>query len=153
MKRIVSASCIALSLTAAPASAFDFGGLMQTVAPIATPAIDSVATSNPLIKNITTTLGVTPTQAVGGTAVLLKDAKDSMKPADYTALTKQMPQLGTIISAAPTAISGSGTVASQFGALGMDPSMIGKFTPLLLQYIQTGSTPGMAQLVQAALAQ
>ncbi len=146
-------SFILASLLFTASSAFDFGSLMQSVAPVATPVVDSVATSNPLIKNITTTLGVTPTQALGGTAAILNDAKTSMKPSDYTALTSQMPQLGTIMAAAPAAVAGSGTVASQFGALGMDASMISKFTPLILQYIQTGSTPGMAQIVQAALAQ
>ncbi len=151
MKRTVLASCIALSLTVASLSAFDFGSLIQTVAPVAAPAADTTLASNPLIKNITTATGVTPTQAVGGTAVILNEAKTNMAPSDYSALSSQMPQLGTIMSAAPTGLMGSGTVASQFGALGMDPAMIDKFTPLILQYIQTGSTPGMAQLVQAAL--
>lgn len=151
MNRIALA-CSAVLLST-QLSAFDFGGLAETLAPVATPMVDSAAASNPLIKNITSSLGVTPTQAVGGTAAILNDAKTSMKPSDYASLTQQMPQLGTLMSAAPTGIMGSGTTESQFSALGMDPSMISKFTPLILQYIQTGSTPGMAQLVQAALAQ
>lgn len=151
MKHLAFASCVAFSLTLTSASAFDFGSLMQTVAPVAAPVADATLASNPLIKNITTTTGVTPTQAVGGTAAILNEAKTNMSPTDYSALSQQMPQLGTIVSAAPAGIMGTGSVASQFGALGMDPSMIDKFTPLILQYIQTGSTPGMAQLVQAAL--
>lgn len=153
MKRTALACSIALSLILTPASAFDFGGLMQSVAPVAAPVADAALSANPLIKNITTSTGVTPTQAIGGTAAILNDARASMKPADYTALTQQMPQLGSIVSAAPAGIMGSGTVASQFGALGMDPSLIAKFTPLILQYIQTGASPGMAQIVQTALAQ
>lgn len=151
MKRITIAYAIVLVLTVPSVSAFDFGGLMQTVAPVAAPVADATLASNPLIKNITTTTGVTPTQAIGGTAAILNEAKTNMAPSDYTALSQQMPQLGTILSAAPAGVIGSGTVASQFGVLGMDASMIDKFTPLILQYIQTGSTPGMAQLVQAAL--
>lgn len=153
MNRILLTCTVASLFTAPQVFAFDFGGLMQTVAPVAAPVADTALTSNPLIKNITSTTGVTPTQAIGGTAAILNEAKTNMAPSDYTALSQQMPQLGTILSAAPASVVGSGTVASQFGALGMDPSMIGKFTPLILQYIQTGSTPGMAQLVQAALAQ
>lgn len=151
MKHSLFACSVALALTAPHSLAFDFGGLMQTVAPVAAPVADATLASNPLIKNITTTTGVTPTQAIGGTAAILNEAKTNMSPTDYSALSQQMPQLGTIVSAAPAGIMGSGTLASQFGALGMNPSMIDKFTPLILQYIQTGSTPGMAQLVQAAL--
>lgn len=151
MNRILLASALASLLAAPQVFAFDFGSLIQTVAPVAAPIADATLSSNPLIKNITTATGVTATQAVGGTAAILNEAKTNMAPTDYAALSKQMPQLGTILSAAPSGIMGSGTVASQFGALGMDAGMIEKFTPLILQYIQTGSTPGMAQLVQAAL--
>jgi len=136
--------------------AFDFGSLIQTVAPVAqtaAPVADSALSSNPLIKNITGTLGVTPTQAIGGTAAILNDAKTNMSPTDYSALTKQMPEVGTLLSAAPAGMLGLGTLGSQFSFLGMDPSMVGKFTPLVLQYLQSGTTPGMAQIVQSALAQ
>ncbi|TDA63319.1 hypothetical protein E0765_07650 [Sulfuricurvum sp. IAE1] len=144
----------ALTLIASQAQAIDFGGLIQSVAPVAqsaAPVVDASLASNPLIKNITTTLGVTPTQAVGGAAAILNDAKSTMKPTDYAALTKQLPPLAAIVSAAPAV--GSGSVASKFSALGMDPSLIAKFTPLILEYIQTGTTPGMAKLVQTALAE
>ena len=136
--------------------AFDFGGLMQTMAPVAesvAPVADNALSSNPLIKNMTGTLGVTPTQAIGGTAAILNDAKSKMSPTDFSSLTKQMPDVGTLLSAAPAGMLEMGSVGSQFSFLGMDPSMIGKFTPLILQYVQTGATPGTAQLLQAALAQ
>ena len=138
------------------ANAFDFGSMMQTVAPVATavaPVADNALVSNPLIKNVTTSLNVTPTQAIGGSAAILNNARSNMKPADFTALTKQMPAVGTLISAAPAGMLGNGTVGTQFSMLGMDPSMVGKFTPLVLQYLQSGTTPAMAQIVQAALIQ
>ncbi|OYZ57022.1 MAG: hypothetical protein B7Y17_06595, partial [Sulfuricurvum sp. 24-42-5] len=97
----------------------------------------------------TKNLGVTPTQAIGGSAALLNDAKKDMKPADFQALTTKMPQVGTLMAAAPAS---TGTVQSQFSALGMKPEMIGKFTPFLLDYVKSGTTPGMMNLVQAALA-
>lgn len=127
-------------------SAFDFGSIMQAVAPIA----DAGLSTNPLVGSLTKNLGVTPTQAIGGSAALLNDAKKDMKPADFQALTAKMPQVGTLLAAAPAA---TGTLPSQFSALGMKPDMIAKFTPFLLDYVKSGTTPGMMNLVQAALAQ
>ena len=126
-------------------SAFDFGSIMQAVAPIA----DAGLSTNPLVGSLTKNLGVTPTQAIGGSAALLNDAKKDMKPADFQALTTKMPQVGTLLTAAPAA---TGTLPSQFSALGMKPDMISKFTPFLLDYVKSGTTPGMMNLVQAALA-
>lgn len=137
-------------------SAFDFGSAMQTVAPVTqaiTPIVDAKLTSNPLIKNITSTLGVTPTQAVGGTAAIINDAKANMKPSDFTTLTKQVPQAKTLLAAAPAGLLSTGTVGSQFSALGMDTGMVDKFSPLVLQYLQNGATPSMDKILAAAFAQ
>lgn len=147
MKRSLITVLTLASLFSYEAMAFDFGSLMQAVAPVA----DAGLSTNPLVKTLTTNLGVTPTQAVGGSAALLNDAKKDMKPADFQALTSKMPQVGTLLAAAPAA--SAGTLPSQFTALGMKPEMIGKFTPFLLDYIKSGTTPGMMNLVQAALAQ
>lgn len=146
----------ALLLCSTHSYAIDFGALMQTVAPVAqsaAPIADSALSSNPLIKNITTTLGVTPTQAIGGTAAIINDAKGNMKPSDFTALTKQVPQAGTLLNAAPAGLLGLGSLGSQFSFLGMDASMIDKFSPLVLEYLQSGATPGMDKILAAAFAQ
>lgn len=145
MKRILMTGLALSALLTHNAMAFDFGSLMQAVAPVA----DAGLSTNPLVANLTKNLGVTPTQAIGGSAALLNDAKKDMKPADFKTLTTKMPQVGTLLTATPAA---TGTIQSQFSALGMKPEMIGKFTPFLLEYIKSGTTPGMMNLVQAALA-
>lgn len=127
-------------------SAFDFGSVMQAVTPMANAGLST----NPLVGSLTKNLGVTPTQAIGGSAALLNNAKTNMKPADFQSLTNTMPAVGTLLAAAPAT---TGSMPSQFSALGMKPEMIGKFTPFLLDYIKNGTTPGMMNLVQAALAQ
>lgn len=145
----------ALLLLASNANAFDFGSVVQTLTPAAqsaAPAVDASLSSNPLIKNLTTTLGVTPTQAVGGTAALINNAKNNMSPSDFTTLTKQVPQTGTLLNAAPAGLLGLGSLSSQFSFLGMDASMISKFSPLVLQYLQDGATPGMDKILAAAFA-
>ena len=144
-----------LLLFVSNAQAIDFGSLMQNVAPVAqsaAPAADTALLSNPLIKNLTSTLGVTPTQAIGGTAAILNDAKGNMKPSDFTTLTKQVPQAGSLLNAAPAGLLGLGSLGSQFSFLGMDASMIDKFSPLVLEYLQSGATPGMDKILAAAFA-
>ncbi|PHM17176.1 MAG: hypothetical protein CJD30_07765 [Sulfuricurvum sp. PD_MW2] len=146
---------LAALLIISNANALDFGSVVQTLTPAAqsaAPALDASLTSNPLIKNLTSTLGITPTQAVGGTAAIINNAKNNMKPADFTALTKQVPQAGTLLGAAPAGLLGMGTLGSQFSFLGMDASMISKFTPLVLQYLQSGATPAMDKILAAAMA-
>ncbi len=155
MRSLAIASLLLFS-TIQSLNAFDFASAMQNVAPVTqalTPVVDAKLTSNPLISNITTTLGVTPTQAVGGTAALINNAKTNMKPTDFTALTKQVPQAGTLLAAAPAGLLGTGTLGSQFSVLGMDASMISKFSPLVLQYLQNGATPSMDKILAAAFAQ
>jgi hypothetical protein len=151
-----SLTLAALLLLVSNASAFDFGSLMQSVAPVAqsaAPAVDTSLSSNPLIKNLTTTLGVTPTQAIGGTAAIINDAKGNMSPTDFTALTKQVPQAGTLLNAAPAGMLSLGSLGSQFSFLGMDASMITKFSPLVLEYLQSGATPAMDKILSTAFAQ
>lgn len=145
----------ALLLSFSNLNAFDFGSVVNAVTPVAqsaSPAVDASLSSNPLIKNLTTKLGITPTQAIGGTAAIINNAKTNMKPADFTALTKQVPQAGTLLEAAPAGLLGMGNVASQFSFLGMDASMITKFTPLVLEYLQSGATPAMDKILSAAFA-
>lgn len=146
----------ALLLLVSNAFALDFGSLMQNVAPVAqtaAPAVDASLASNPLIKNLTSTLGVTPTQAIGGTAAIINNAKTNMSPTDFAALTKQVPQAGTLLSAAPAGLLSLGNLGSQFSFLGMDGSMIAKFSPLVLEYLQKGAAPSMDKILSTAFAQ
>lgn len=129
--------------------AIDFGSLMQQAAPLTDAVVASTPVgSNPLIKNLTSSLGVTSSQAIGGTAALLGEAKKEMKPADFQSLTSSMPAVGSLLAAAPASTS---PLATQFTKLGLKPEMIDKFTPFVLDYVKNGTTPAMAQLVQAAL--
>lgn len=131
------------------AFAFDFGSLLQQAAPVTDAVVANTSVgSNPLVKNLTSSLGVTPTQAIGGSAALFGEAKKDMKPSDFKSLTSSMPAIGSLMSAAPTS---SSPLTDQFSKLGMKPEMVTKFTPFLLDYVKSGTTPGMAQLVQAAL--
>lgn len=143
-------------IAATSLSAFDLGSTMETVAPIAqsvAPTVDTSLSSNPLIKNLTTKLGVTPTQAIGGTASLVYNAKQSISQKDFSALTKQKPIVNSILSSVPSNFLQTGSTASQFSMLGMDPSMVSKFSPLVLEYLQSGTKPGMSKILATAFAE
>ena len=149
MKRSLIAFAFTFFLIAPNTFAFDFGGMMQQAAPVTDAVVaNSSVGSNPLVKNLTSSLGVTPTQAIGGSAALFGEAKKDMKPADFKSLTSSMPSISSLMAAAPAS---TGTLTSQFAKLGMKPDMVNKFTPFVLDYVKSGTTPAMAQLVQAAL--
>ena len=149
MKRSLITFAFSLSLLSSSAFAFDFGSMFQQASPITDAVVANTSVGkNPLVKNLTSSLGVTPTQAIGGSAALFGEAKKDMKPSDFQSLTSSMPAIGSLMSAAPAS---SSPITDQFSKLGMKPDMVTKFTPFLLDYVKSGTTPGMAQLVQAAL--
>ncbi len=149
MNRSLMAIAFSLSLITTSTFAFDFGGMLQQAAPLTDAVVANTSVgSNPLVKNLTTSLGVTPTQAIGGSAALFGEAKKDMKPSDFKSLTSSMPAISSLMSAAPASTT---PLTAQFMKLGMKPEMVSKFTPFVLDYVTKGTTPGMAQLVQAAL--
>lgn len=131
------------------ANAFDFGSVFQQAAPVADAVVSNTSLGqNPLISSLTSSLGVTPSQAIGGSAALFGEAKKDMKSSDFKSLTSSMPAIGSLMSAAPAS---SGSLTSQFAKYGLKPEMIDKFTPFVIDYVSKGTTPGMADLVMAAL--
>lgn len=140
---------LSLSLITANAFAFDFASAIQSAAPVTDAVVANTSVgSNPLIKNITSSLGVTPTQAIGGSAALFGEAKKDMKPTDFKSLTSSMPAIGSLMSAVPASTS---PLTAQFAKLGLKPEMVDKFTPFILDYVKSGTTPAMGNLVAAAL--
>ncbi len=129
--------------------AFDFGSLTKMVSPMADSAIsESALGKNPLVQQLVSSLGVTPTQAIGGSAALMNEAKKDMKSEDFSALTKSMPSVGSLASAAPTSTL---PMAEQFEKLGLSSSMVEKFTPIVLEYVKSGTTPSLAKLFEGAI--
>ena len=106
-------------------------------------------------------LNVTPQQAVGGTSAMLGLAKNQLSSTDYSQLGKSVPGLdklsgsnslgslgalsGMLGQSGGSKTSGLDSVLGNvkntndlntaFSALGMDNSMIGKFAPVILQYL------------------
>ncbi len=116
----------------------------------------SQTSESSLLGSLTSQLGVSTTQAAGGAAALFNEASTNMNADDYSKLTEAVPDIKNITdtAAAASALSGGATTGSlidQFSALGMDSSMIDKFTPIVLDYVKTKGGPAIMDMLGAAL--
>jgi len=125
----------------------------EAVAP--TPATDSG-----LVSSLTSQLGVTEAQAIGGSGAILGLAKDRMSPGDFGQVSDAVPGMDSLLAAAPAvggssgggllgaagalgAVGGMGSLGSlaslagPFSDLGMSPDMVTKFVPVILDYVQS----------------
>jgi hypothetical protein len=127
MKRILIASVIALGI-AAFAAAADEASLVQTLA---------------------SQLNVTDAQAAGGAGAIFNYAKSALPTNEYAKvesavpesaeLVKQAPAVDSTTSAAGSALGKAGGTAaglgSSFQKLGLSGDMVGKFVPVVVDYV------------------
>ncbi|MDD2651494.1 MAG: DUF2780 domain-containing protein [Sulfurimonas sp.] len=150
MKKIVVTGFLALSL-AVQVSALDVGSALNAAVQGATKT--TTMQSNELITSLAS-LGVTPTQAAGGSAVLLSNARQKMELADYNKLLKDAPALDQVLDkgyATSTIASKTATTQEQFRVLGMDASMIAPFKGAILNYAKTKTSPALVDALAAAM--
>ncbi|RKR07476.1 uncharacterized protein VcgC/VcgE DUF2780 [Kushneria sinocarnis] len=125
-----------------------------------------------LISTLTSQLGVTRQQAIGGSAALLASAKNQLGSDQFNQLSNQAPGIDGLLSSARAATSasgGSGSLLSTlsglggggneagsgsltgaaFSALGIDSSVASRFAPTMLQYF-SGQGVGSSLLGQLA---
>lgn len=119
-----------------------------------------------LINQLVSSLGVSEQQARGGAGMLFKLAQDRLSGGEFAQITDTVSGVDDMISAAPDAAGGGvmgavgglmasmGGGSSQLGALaslaggfdklGMDSGMIGRFVPVVLDFVrnQGGDTVG-----------
>lgn len=132
-----------------------------------TPAKNFTNPNPELVGALTKQLNVSPQQATGGAGAIFGLAKSRMNPADFGKVAAAVPGMDGFLKAAPAGSSGSmlGSVASQAGggmgglgslagsfqSLGLSPSMVGKFAPVLQNYIGGKGGSGVASLFAGAL--
>jgi uncharacterized protein VcgC/VcgE DUF2780 len=115
-----------------------------------------------LVSQLTKQLNVTPKQATGGAGALFGLAKSRMSAPDFGKVSAAVPGMSGLLRAAPAPAppsSGAGrlaglagslpagslpgnagglaSVAGSFQKLGLSPEMIGKFVPVMTQYVQS----------------
>jgi hypothetical protein len=117
------------------------------------------ATASELVGALTQQLGVTEQQATGGAGALFGLAKSKLSPDNFAQVASVVPGMEGLLQAAPTgggtgsmagvapsaassmlgksgeSLGGLASLGGPFSQLGMSPDMIGKFVPVVLDYV------------------
>ena len=123
---------------------------------------------NELIGMLVKQLGVQDNQAKGGAGLLLKMAQDKMG-GDFSKVAAVVPGVQDLIGAAPkpggaasllgglaSAVGGGkaadlASLAAGFSQLKLDPSMISKFVPVILGFVQSKGDQDVVGLLSKVL--
>ena len=104
--------------------------------------------SNPLTDLISSQLDVSTEQAAGGAGALLSIAASQLGGDQASELTNMIPGLDALTGSLPpgtSALLGNmDTINQVFSALGMDPSMVSQFIPVVMQFLgDQGASAGL----------
>lgn len=107
--------------------------------------------TTPLVDTVADQASVTSDQAVGGIGSMLALAQNSLGTADNKELATLIPGMSSLESTGLSSLlSSQGAVESAFSGLGMDPSMVTTFAPIILQALQSqGATSGLMDSLSA----
>ncbi|EIO3705017.1 DUF2780 domain-containing protein [Vibrio parahaemolyticus] len=104
------------------------------------------AESSPLTELLTSQLPVSTEQAAGGSSALITLAQSQLSQQNSTELQSLIPGLSNLKGAQSLLgnIESLSAVQSAFNALGLDPSMISQFAPVILGYLnEQGASEGL----------
>jgi hypothetical protein len=123
-----------------------------------------------LVQQLVQGAGVSSSQAEGGAGLLFGLLKEQLSSGDFAKLADAVPGIDGLIDAAPDSGGGLGgllggvasalggeelgnmaSLASGFSKLDLDAGMIGKFVPIVLNYLQSQGGEGLASLVKGVL--
>lgn len=130
--------------------AFDLGSIASNMT-------NSESKESSLVDTITSSLGVTNTQAAGGITALLGNAATKMSKEDVSSLTSKVPEVSNFMgndsstSNLISSLASNSTVQEQFSALGLDATMISKFTPIILDFINSEAGSTLMNIVKSAI--
>lgn len=142
------------------------------------PAAANATNPNPeLVGQLTKELNVTPEQATGGAGAIFGLAKSNLSPTEFSKVAAAVPGMDKFLKAAPASHGGAAPGSSQgipsalgslgsmvpggagglaslagsFQSLGLSPSMVGKFAPVLEKYVGAKGGASTASLFSGAL--
>ncbi|HIF6145475.1 DUF2780 domain-containing protein [Vibrio parahaemolyticus] len=104
------------------------------------------AESSPLTELLTSQLPVSTEQAAGGSSALIALAQSQLSQQNSMELQSLIPGLSNLKGAQSLLgnIESLSAVQSAFNALGLDPSMISQFAPVILGYLnEQGASEGL----------
>lgn len=120
---------------------------------------------------LTSRLGVSKNQAEGGAGSIFQLAKQNLSAGDFSTIAKSVPGIDQMMGAAPKIEKSSGTLGgissmmgnhpnklsgitgltSSFEKLGLNGDMVGKFTPIILDYVKNKGGEHAMSLLKGAL--
>lgn len=134
------------------------------------------AGTSELIGQLTSQLGVTAKQATGGAGSVFSLAKSKLSAEDFGKVASVVPDMDTLLSATPqrdatssmtspatsaaSSLLGKGAAGSlgdlaslvgPFSQLGLSSNMIGKFVPVILDFVGGKGGPAVQSLLAGAL--
>jgi hypothetical protein len=92
---------------------------------------------------LTEQLDVTDDQAAGGAGAIFEYAKDQLGTDDFSQIAQVVPNMDTLLGAAPKNEMGGGIVDQGLSALGADTGSLGKLAALAGPFNQLGLSPDM----------
>ena len=120
-----------------------------------------------LVSMLVDSLGVTKGQAKGGAGALFQNAKENLSGDDFQKVSDAVPQMDSYLAAAPEKSSGGGafgqlssmaggvgklgslaSLTDSFKQLGLDSSMVSKFIPVVLEFVQSKGGTSVAGLLK-----
>lgn len=130
-----------------------------------------------LVQSLSSQLGISGEQATGGAGALFKYAKDNLSADDFATIAGGIPgmesmlimapepedasamgngsetsstmgKVGNMLGGADTSLGGMAGLASSFESLGLDAGMVGKFVPIVTDYVGKMSGDQASQLLQ-----
>jgi hypothetical protein len=141
---------------------------------VAAPAPAQSAASG-LVGQLSNGLNISQTQAKGGAGALFGLAKTRLSPSEFSQVANAVPNMPSLLKAAPTTSGGSselsalegalgssgsssslgslGTLASTaeaFHKLGLSPDMATKFVPIMTKYVESKGGSSTASLLEKA---
>ena len=117
------------------------------------------ADATELVNLLTQELGVTKEQAEGGAGAIFNTAKEKLSVEDFSKVENTVPGMDDLLQAAPKAdglsslLGGGemGSLASSFSKLGLSPDMVGQFTPVVLDYVESKGGATVRNILQGVL--
>lgn len=134
--------------------------------------LNSTAVQGSLTDTLVKNLGITQEQAQGGAGALFQLAKSKLDAGQFAELSKAVPEMASLLSAAPKqtgatsglaqgASSALGEVnnpygnlsglASAFKVLNLSPDSVDEFVPVVVNYVRAKSGALTANMLQSAL--
>ena len=136
--------------------------------PQANPAAAAAQASPELIGALSKELGATPEQSAGAAGALFGIAKSRLKPEEFLQVSKAVPGIDALLSAAPAVGAAAGAsggglsqmagsaaglagAASAFSKLGLSPSLVAKAIPILTSFVTKSGGANVGSLLASVL--